>query len=131
MDADELFHDGTDPGGAERPIGEGGGQRSHPSDEVSLDQQAVTPRGTFFGNALFLPRCHESGEVYFILVRWGIRTVIEAELAVIAFLLYLFEIFGFELVDVIVIVIDPINERIERRTEIKAPSTSIADIKHS
>jgi hypothetical protein len=61
---------------------------------------------------------------------WGIRTVIETELAVIAFLFNFREILRGEFGKVAFILINTVNERIERGTQVKTPSTPVTDIEN-
>jgi hypothetical protein len=51
-----------------------------------LNQKLVTPGGSTLGRPLLFPGSHEPGEIQIILMGWRIRTVVETELAVIAFL---------------------------------------------
>ena len=55
--------------------------------------------------------------------------MIEAQFAVITFLLHLREILSLDFRQVAFVFVEAIDERIERRTEVKAPAASIADIK--
>ncbi len=56
--------------------------------------------------------------------------MVETELTVIALLFDLCEILGSEFGGVALILINPVYQRIERRAQVKASSTSVTDIKN-
>ena len=80
------------PGCVKSPISQRSGQAPQLPDEIGLNQKFVTPVGSTLGGPLLFPGSHESWEIQIILMRWRIRTVVETEFAVIAFLFNLREI---------------------------------------
>jgi len=55
--------------------------------------------------------------------------MVEAEFAVIAFLLNLGEILWRQFREITFVIINTVKQRGERRTEVKAPAASVTDIK--
>ncbi len=61
---------------------------------------------------------------------WGIRAVVKAQFAVIAFLLNLSEILSCEFREITLVIIDPVKQRVKRGAQVEAAATTITDIKN-
>ena len=60
---------------------------------------------------------------------WGIRTVVEAEFAVIAFLLNFSEVLCGEFRDVAFEIVNPVEQGVEGRTQVETAATAVTNIK--
>jgi hypothetical protein len=76
---------------------------------------------------MLLPCDHQAGEIEGVLMWWRIGTVVETELTIIALIDDPMVVGLCELGDVAIIPIDPVEQRVERRTKIEAAPTAIAD----
>jgi len=76
---------------------------------------------------MLLPRDHQAGEIEGILMRRRIGTVVVAEFTVIALIDDPMVVGGRELGNVALMTVDAVEQRIERRTKIKAAPAAIAD----
>ena len=98
------------------------------ADHIRLDQPPIAPAHATRLGQMLLPRDHQPGKVERILMRRRIRAVVIAELAVIT-LIGDPMVFGrCELGDVSLILVDAVEQRVERRTQIEAASAAIADL---
>jgi hypothetical protein len=68
------------------------------------------------------------GKVDFKLVRRRIRTVVETELAVVAFVHDSAMILGRQLPHIAFVAVDTIEQRVERRAEIETTAATVADL---
>jgi hypothetical protein len=76
----------------------------------------------------FFPYRHEERKVDAVLMRRRIGTMVETELAIVALIDDAMMVRRGQFGDVALVPIDPIQERVERRTEIEATPTTIADV---
>jgi hypothetical protein len=105
----------------------GGGASQFP-DRIRHRQQAISPPNTAFSSQTLLPDHHQMGKIDLIVMGWSIWAMVEAELAVVAFVDDLMMIAGGQLGDIAFIDINSIQQGIERGAQIEAASAPIADL---
>jgi hypothetical protein len=76
---------------------------------------------------MFFPRDHQAGKIEGILMRWRIGTMVVAEFTVIALIDDPMVVGERKLGDVTLILVDTVEQRIERRTQIETAPAAIAD----
>ena len=112
---------------AHDPIGHGRQQTAEGADQIRLDQQPIAPAHPARRGQMLLPHDHQAGKIESVLMRRRIGAVVEAEFTVIAFIDDPMVVGRCELGDVALIPVDPVEQRVERRTEIEAAPAAIAD----
>src|SRR5437588_10856913 len=76
---------------------------------------------------MLFPRDHQAGEIERVLMRRRIGAMVETEFTVIALIDDPMVVGRCELGDVTIIAVDPVEQRVERRTKIEAAPAAIAD----
>src|SRR5687767_5335721 len=111
-----------------QPVAEGRRPTPKTPDKIRFDQPPVPPADTSFRSQLLLPGEHQVGKIDFVLMWRRVGTVIKTQLAVVALIDNLAMIFSGQPLNVPFVFVDPAEQRVERRTEIEAPATAVADL---
>src|SRR2546426_2752384 len=129
MNADDPVQDPAKPRLRVGPVRERRQQRAEFADPVGPDEQPVPPAGLALLRLELLPADHEPREVDLVLMRRGVGAMVIAELAVVALVSDLLKVARRQLAQVAVAGVNSLEERVEGRTEIKTPPTTVADLK--
>src|SRR5262245_9115240 len=128
MDSDDRLNNLPDELAPHHPVREGRRKAAHRADQIGPDQQPVPPAHASFQCEALFPEHHQMGEVDFVLMRWRVGTVIEAELAVVAFIDDLAMIGGSQLRHSTVIFIDTVHQRVDGGTEIETAAELVENL---
>src|SRR5262245_10616330 len=109
------------------PVREKCCKAANSADQIGPDQQAVPPPHASFLRQPFLPENHQMWEVDLVLMRWRVGAVIEAELAIVAFIDDLVMIGGGQLRDGTIVLVDAVQQCVEGGTEIETAAAAVAD----
>ena len=129
MNADDPVQDPAKPRLGVGPVRERCQERAEFADPVGPDEQPVPPAGFPLLRLELLPPDHEPREIDLVLMRGGVRAMVVAELAVVALIGDLLKVARCQLAQVAVAGVNSLEERVKGRTEIKAPPTTVADLK--
>ena len=130
MDSEEALHDPTIESIPVCPVEQGGGYRRDPADLIGAAQQAITKLYAI-GLCLYGSSSHyQAWNVDQELVRRCIRTLDEAELAVVAEVDEFSDLIAIELVRVVVdfVAIEVYEESWKGGTEVKTEAAGVADV---
>ena len=128
VQAEDRFQQAPNPLCRENPVGQRGGQAAEFPDQVRFDQQAVAPGRALFPDPLLFPRGHETREIDPVVMGRRVRAVVVTELAVITFLLDPFVIRGGQPGNVALILVDPVQQCVEGRTEVETAPAAVAHV---
>ena len=128
MNAHHPIKDTTHEPVSQQAVRDRGGRASQFPNRIRHGEQAIPPPDAALSSQSLLPDDHQMGKIDFIVMGWSIRTMIEAELAVVAFVDDLMVIAGGQFGDITFIHINPIQQSIERGAKIEAASATITDL---
>jgi hypothetical protein len=133
VDAQQRLHERAVHGQLVHPVRQRRAQPPEPADEVGAAQEAVLQTHAGLTRLRRARPQHQPGKVDFPAVRRRVRTVVEAELALIAEIDDFLDVRRRQLVHVAVDRLDvhPVEQHLERRTQRQAPPAATADVVHT
>lgn len=116
------------PGVAQRPIDQRGTGAVHFPQKIGLGQQPVSPSRSPLSRQSLFPHRHQQRKIDSILMGRRVGAMVEAEFAVVTFIDHAVVVCCRKFRDIAVVLINPIEQRIEGGTEIEATAAPVAHI---